>query len=83
MRDASTRAGGGGGMRAYLVGGAVRDRLLGLPADGRDFVAVCATPGAVGAAGLRPVGGGFAVVPLSHHGGGNALVGTQRQAGGG
>ncbi|HVQ32849.1 MAG TPA: hypothetical protein VMS49_02800, partial [Lysobacter sp.] len=30
-------------MKTYLVGGAVRDRLLGLPPGDRDFVVVGAT----------------------------------------
>ena len=31
-------------MQIYLVGGAVRDRLLGLPVHDRDWVVVGATP---------------------------------------
>ena len=34
-------------METYLVGGAVRDRLLGLPEGDRDFVVVGATPEAM------------------------------------
>ena len=30
--------------KTYLVGGAVRDRLLGLPVTDRDYVVVGATP---------------------------------------
>ena len=29
-----------GGMKVYMVGGAVRDRLLGLPVQDRDWVVV-------------------------------------------
>ena len=32
------------GFRRYLVGGAVRDRLLGLPVKERDWVVVGSTP---------------------------------------
>jgi tRNA nucleotidyltransferase (CCA-adding enzyme) len=31
-------------MKVYLVGGAVRDKLLGLPVQDRDYVVVGATP---------------------------------------
>lgn len=48
-------------MRLYVVGGAVRDQLLGLPASDRDWVAVGATPEALLAAGYRPVGKDFPV----------------------
>ena len=34
-------------MEIYLVGGAVRDQLLGLPIKDRDWVVVGATPGNV------------------------------------
>jgi tRNA nucleotidyltransferase (CCA-adding enzyme) len=45
----------------YLVGGAVRDRLLGLPVQDRDWVVVGATPEALLAAGYQPVGKDFPV----------------------
>lgn len=48
-------------MRIYLVGGAVRDRLLGLPVRERDWVVVGATPAVMQAAGYRPVGRDFPV----------------------
>ncbi|HEY6940705.1 multifunctional CCA addition/repair protein [Dokdonella sp.] len=48
-------------MRIYLVGGAVRDRLLGLDVADRDFVVVGATPEDMRAAGYRPVGKDFPV----------------------
>lgn len=50
-----------GGMDTYLVGGAVRDRLLGLPSGDRDYVVVGETPGAMLAAGFNPVGRDFPV----------------------
>ena len=48
-------------MRLYEVGGAVRDALLGLPAQDRDWVAVGATPEQLLALGYRPVGRDFPV----------------------
>src|SRR5690625_1566027 len=48
-------------MKVYLVGGAVRDRLLGLPVHERDWVVVGATPEALSEAGYRPVGKDFPV----------------------
>src|SRR3984885_6940539 len=54
----------GGGMRTgqvYLVGGAVRDEMLGLPASERDWVVVGATPEELESAGYRAVGREFPV----------------------
>jgi tRNA nucleotidyltransferase (CCA-adding enzyme) len=48
-------------MEVYLVGGAVRDELLGRPAGERDWVVVGATPQAMLDAGYRPVGKDFPV----------------------
>jgi tRNA nucleotidyltransferase (CCA-adding enzyme) len=48
-------------MQVYLVGGAVRDKLLGLPAPERDWVVVGATPEELQRAGYRPVGREFPV----------------------
>lgn len=48
-------------IRVYAVGGAVRDRLLGLPVEDRDYVVVGATPEAMTALGFRPVGRDFPV----------------------
>jgi tRNA nucleotidyltransferase (CCA-adding enzyme) len=48
-------------MQIYLVGGAVRDRLLGLPPGERDWVVVGATPGDMAANGFKPVGRDFPV----------------------
>lgn len=47
--------------RVYLVGGAVRDRLLGRPPGDRDWVVVGATPQAMLDAGFRQVGADFPV----------------------
>jgi tRNA nucleotidyltransferase (CCA-adding enzyme) len=48
-------------MEVYLVGGAVRDRLLGLPARERDWVVVGATPQTLLDLGYRQVGKDFPV----------------------
>ncbi len=48
-------------MKHYLVGGAVRDRLLGLEPAERDWVVVGATPDQMRAAGYQPVGQDFPV----------------------
>ncbi|TFW16274.1 multifunctional CCA addition/repair protein [Massilia arenosa] len=48
-------------MQTYVVGGAVRDALLGLPVKDRDFVVVGATPEEMVARGFRPVGKDFPV----------------------
>ncbi len=54
--------------QTYLVGGAVRDRLLGLPVQDRDWVVVGASPADLLAAGYQPVGKDFPVFlhPRTH-----------------
>lgn len=48
-------------MNVYLVGGAVRDKLLGLPQRERDWVVVGGTPDGLLAQGYKPVGKDFPV----------------------
>ncbi|XLZ68350.1 multifunctional CCA tRNA nucleotidyl transferase/2'3'-cyclic phosphodiesterase/2'nucleotidase/phosphatase [Massilia sp. SR12] len=48
-------------MKTYVVGGAVRDALLGLPVQDHDHVVVGATPEEMVKAGYRPVGKDFPV----------------------
>jgi tRNA nucleotidyltransferase (CCA-adding enzyme) len=48
-------------MKVYLVGGAVRDELLGRKAVERDWVVVGATPQQMTDAGFRQVGRDFPV----------------------
>lgn len=48
-------------MQIYLVGGAVRDRLLGLPVKDKDYVVVGATPEQMIDQGFTPVGKDFPV----------------------
>ena len=47
--------------KIYVVGGAVRDALMGLPVKDRDYVVVGATPEQMKAAGFIPVGKDFPV----------------------
>ena len=48
-------------MKIYVVGGAIRDEMLGLPVRDRDYVVVGATPEQMAAQGYRPVGKDFPV----------------------
>jgi tRNA nucleotidyltransferase (CCA-adding enzyme) len=48
-------------VRIYRVGGSVRDELLGLPVQDRDYVVVGATPEDMVAQGFKPVGQDFPV----------------------
>jgi len=68
-------------MQLYVVGGAVRDALLGQPASDRDWVAVGATPDALLAAGYRPVGKDFPVFLHPDTGEEVALARTERKTG--
>ncbi|MDO8932799.1 MAG: multifunctional CCA tRNA nucleotidyl transferase/2'3'-cyclic phosphodiesterase/2'nucleotidase/phosphatase, partial [Rhodocyclaceae bacterium] len=66
-------------MKIYSVGGAVRDELLGLPVQDRDWVVVGATPQAMLDRGFRPVGKDFPVFlhPQTHEE--YALARTERK----
>ena len=66
-------------MKTYLVGGAVRDRRLGLPGADRDHVVVGATPEQMLAAGYRPVGKDFPVFLHPQTGEEYALARTERK----
>ena len=68
-------------MKAYIVGGAVRDALLGLPASDRDWVVVGATPEQMLARGYRPVGRDFPVFLHPDTGEEVALARTERKSG--
>ena len=48
-------------MQVFVVGGAVRDALMGLPVNDRDWVVVGSTPEAMSAQGYVPVGKDFPV----------------------
>ncbi|UUE45908.1 multifunctional CCA addition/repair protein [Pectobacterium aroidearum] len=68
-------------MKIYLVGGAVRDSLLGLPVTEKDWVVVGATPEDLLAQGYQQVGKDFPVFlhPVSHDE--YALARTERKSG--
>jgi tRNA nucleotidyltransferase (CCA-adding enzyme) len=68
-------------VKAYVVGGAVRDELLGFPVQDRDYVVVGSTPEEMTAAGFRPVGKDFPVFlhPQTHEE--YALARTERKSG--
>lgn len=68
-------------MQLYVVGGAVRDELLGRPASDRDWVAVGTTPDALLAAGYKPVGRDFPVFLHPDTGEEVALARTERKSG--
>ena len=68
-------------IEVYLVGGAVRDRLLGLPHDDRDYVVVGATPEDLIAQGFRQVGKDFPVFLHPHTKEEYALARTERKSG--
>jgi len=65
----------------YLVGGAVRDHLLGVPYHERDWVVVGATPEQLMQAGFRPVGQDFPVFLHPETGEEFALARTERKSG--
>ncbi|HKU13876.1 MAG TPA: multifunctional CCA addition/repair protein [Steroidobacteraceae bacterium] len=68
-------------MRIYLVGGAVRDELLGLPVRERDWVVVGARPEELLARGFKPVGKDFPVFLHPQTGEEYALARTERKTG--
>lgn len=68
-------------MPTYLVGGAVRDRLLGLPVTERDWVVVGASPEDMVRQGFKPVGRDFPVFLHPQTGEEYALARTERKRG--
>jgi tRNA nucleotidyltransferase (CCA-adding enzyme) len=68
-------------MRIYLVGGAVRDKLLGRPVVDHDHVVVGATADAMLAEGYKPVGKDFPVFLHPDSGEEYALARTERKTG--
>lgn len=68
-------------VKTYLVGGAVRDELLGLPVKERDYVVVGSTPEEMEKLGYKPVGKDFPVFlhPKTHEE--YALARTERKSG--
>ena len=68
-------------MEIYLVGGAVRDALLGLSGSDRDWVVVGATPAQMLAQGFVPVGRDFPVFLHPESREEHALARTERKTG--
>ncbi len=68
-------------MKTYLVGGAVRDRLLGLPVKERDWVVTGATPAELTSLGYKPVGKDFPVFLHPETKEEHALARTERKTG--
>ena len=66
-------------MKIYLVGGAVRDQIMGLSGKDKDYVVVGATPEEMVKLGYKPVGKDFPVFlhPKTHHE--YALARTERK----
>ena len=69
------------GHRVYLVGGAVRDELLGVPHKERDWVVVGSTPEILLAKGYKQVGASFPVFLHPDTGEEYALARTERKQG--
>lgn len=68
-------------MKTYLVGGAVRDRLLGIEPGDRDYVVVGTTPEEMLTQGFKPVGRDFPVFLHPQTGEEFALARTERKSG--
>lgn len=68
-------------IQVYVVGGAVRDELLGRPQSDRDWVLVGASPGDLLALGFKPVGADFPVFLHPHTQEEYALARTERKSG--
>jgi tRNA nucleotidyltransferase (CCA-adding enzyme) len=66
-------------MKAYQVGGVVRDALLGLKPGDTDWVVVGETPASMCAAGFKPVGSDFPVFLHPGNGEEYALARTERK----
>src|SRR5258707_2538990 len=66
-------------MKSYPVGGSVRDELLGLPVQDRDYVVVGADPEEMVRNGFRPVGADFPVFLHPDTPGEHALARTGRK----
>ncbi len=66
-------------MKTYTVGGAVRDELLGLPVQDRDWVVVGASPEDMLRLGFKPVGKDFPVFLHPRTGEEYALARTERK----
>ncbi|GBG14461.1 tRNA nucleotidyltransferase [Novimethylophilus kurashikiensis] len=70
-------------MKIYLVGGAVRDALMGLPMKDYDYVVVGSSPAEMVAKGYKQVGADFPVFLHPYTGDEYALARTERKTGAG
>src|ERR1700752_5452333 len=68
-------------MQTYMVGGAVRDALLGLPVNDHDWVVVGTTPHEMVRSGFKPVGKDFPVFLHPQTKEEYALARTERKSG--
>lgn len=68
-------------MKIYLVGGAVRDKLLNYPSDENDWVVVGSSPEQMVELGFQPVGQDFPVFINTDTGEEYALARTERKSG--
>ena len=68
-------------MKIYLVGGAIRDRLLGFEPKERDWVVVGSSPQEMKSKGFRQVGKDFPVFIHPQTGEEYALARTERKSG--
>ena len=68
-------------MKIYLVGGAVRDKLLGIPVKDRDWVVVGSSPDEMKKKGFKQVGKDFPVFIDPKTGEEHALARTERKSG--
>jgi len=68
-------------MQTYLVGGAIRDRMLGISDSDRDYVVTGATPEQMQALGYKPVGRHFPVFLHPESKAEYALARTERKQG--
>ena len=68
-------------MKTYLVGGAIRDRLLGFQPKERDWVVVGSSPQEMKSRGFRQVGKDFPVFIHPQTGEEYALARTERKSG--
>lgn len=69
------------GLQVYLVGGAVRDALLGRAGGDRDWVVVGSAPAELSRRGFKTVGADFPVFLHPHTGEEYALARTERKSG--
>ena len=68
-------------LQVFLVGGAVRDELLGIPLTDKDFVVVGSTAGELSRLGFKPVGKDFPVFLHPETGDEYALARTEKKKG--